>query len=733
MRRLAIFSCAFAMATAAYVYLLTPISALICAVVIALAGTLFTKGDTAVRMRIISAAMALGFLWSWGYEQFYIAPLRELCGEDVHLTATVCDYPQETDYGCRVETEVNGGKILLYLNEDYALKPSDRIEVDAEVIDVSRGGESGSLYFQAKDISLLAFANEVPKIVRADCVSWNDIPKIWANEVCRHITELFPDDTEPFMRALMMGDDSDCDYALENQMQITGIVHIFSVSGMHVSLLVGFIMLLVRNKKLAAICAIVLMFLFAAMLGFVPSITRAVIMNSVMLLAPILKRENDPPTALGVALMVILIANPWAIASLSLQLSFLAMAGIILFAQPIHDRITMRFRKRNKLCKIISANISLSLSASALTVPLIASNFGIVSIIAPLSNVLLMNAFSFVFTSGFAILPIGLFVPLGRSLAWGLSWLIRLMLIVIEWLSEIPFAAIYTDSDYVVYAIGAIYVMIAVFLTWRKGRKLTHLCAAILAILLCAVGFCMLDTSESSFTLLDVGQGQSILVQSGNFTAAIDCGGDSGAEDGERLARRLLMMGRTRLDALILTHYDADHTGGLEQLARRVNIACIYMPQFDDDSGRHGEILALAQAENLPIRYVTQNITIETGDLRLQIFKPVSNSEDNDGLSALMSLGECDILVTGDMSTEAEYALLRSVDLPDLEVLIAGHHGSKYSTSERLLGQTKPELVLISVGKNSYGHPSREVLKRIEAIGAIVYRTDSNGDITITR
>ena len=98
-----------------------------------------------------------------------------------------------------------------------------------------------------------------------------------------------------------------------------------------------------------------------------------------------------------------------------------------------------------------------------------------------------------------------------------------------------------------------------------------------------------------------------------------------------------------------------------------------------------------------------------------------------------MSDGEYDILITGDLDSDGEAALLAQYDLPDLEVLVAGHHGSKYSTSARLLRQTTPEMVLISVGENSYGHPTQEVLNRIAAIGAAVLRTDESGDITITR
>lgn len=117
----------------------------------------------------------------------------------------------------------------------------------------------------------------------------------------------------------------------------------------------------------------------------------------------------------------------------------------------------------------------------------------------------------------------------------------------------------------------------------------------------------------------------------------------------------------------------------------------------------------------------------------MQVFAPVYGDEKNVGLSALLSVQEYDILITGDMDTSAELALLRTHSLPDLELLVAGHHGSRYATSDTLLRATMPETVVISVGENHFGHPAQEVLDRIAAIGAAVVRTDLDGDIIIMR
>ena len=117
----------------------------------------------------------------------------------------------------------------------------------------------------------------------------------------------------------------------------------------------------------------------------------------------------------------------------------------------------------------------------------------------------------------------------------------------------------------------------------------------------------------------------------------------------------------------------------------------------------------------------------------LSLLMPPDAQEKNASLSALMSVGEYDILVTGDLSSAQEEALLQTHTFPDLEVLVAGHHGAENATSEILLLQTAPDVVLISVGENRYGHPAQKVLERIAAVGAAVYRTDACGDITVLR
>ena len=747
MRRLAIFSFSFAAAAAGYVWLLSPAVglALAAACAIGFLVCLCFSSDALHRIRIAALGAAVGLLWSWGYERLQIAPLRQLCGEDRAVKAQVCDGAVDTDYGCRVTVRAGKGRMMLYLDcKAEELSLGDTVSVTAKVVDVSRGsGDENNLYYQSHDISLLGFQRGEAEITKAQKLPASLLPARLAGMTREMIGEIFPEDAVGFAKALLTGDRSSLSYKVRNELSVTGISHVIAVSGMHVTLIVGVVMFLCRRRrKLAAVINIAVMFFFAAMLGFTPSGTRAAIMNSVMLMAPIFKRENDAPTSLSLALLVILLGNPWAIANVSLQLSFLAVVGIFALSPHVYkiiirpaDRFLRKkhhwlFRGYRSLAVIVAA----SFGATLTTAPLVAVYFGLVSLISPLTNLLAMPILSLTFTVSFLATVLGFLWTLpAQVLGWLLAWPIRYILRLSGVLAKIPFAAIYTCSVYAVVWLIAAYGILAVWAASRKRCRLRILLPALALTLAGAMICAAVPKADMTVKVFDVGQGQCILLQNGAQTVLVDCGGDEGEYDGEDTARELLSSGIFRIDALILTHYDADHSGGAAQLLERVGVERIVLPKLPDEEPLLKELLRSAEDKQIETVYITGKTVYPFGSGSLTLYPPPDAEAYNASLSALMSDGEYDILITGDLNSAGEAALLAQYDLPDLEVLVAGHHGSKYSTNARLLRQTTPELVLISVGENSYGHPSQEVLDRIAAIGAAVLRTDENGDITITR
>ena len=747
MRKLAIFCTAFASGTALYVGvpsltmgILVGGTLLLCAFVL-----FFLEGDRAFRCRIAALGAALGLLWVMGYELLHIRPLDAYVGEDMPLTCTAADYAETTDYGCRVTAKLRKGKILLYLDcKAEEITPGDRLWVLADVEDASVGehGEQ-DLYLRSRDIDLFGTQSGRLQIHKADRLPLWAWPTHATHLLRQKIRDLFPDDVQGFVLALLTGERNELSYGEKNNLSLSGISHVVAVSGMHVSLLVGLVLLFARRyRRLAAVLCMVVMLFFAVMLGFTPSVTRAVIMNSVFLLAPILRRENDPLTSLSFALWLILLFQPWAIANVSLQLSFGAMVGLFLLTPYFYRGIMGIFREEKlrkgnhklllRAVQWIAAVLSSSIAALVTTTPFVAYYFGAVSLVAPLSNLLLVWLVSLVFSLCFVVSLLAFFYqPLATFLAGILAWPVRLILRAVDALAEIPYGALYTCSTYVVIWLIFAYLLLAVFLLLRRRKKLIFATLFVLSLTACIL-LCNRDHRGFRFTAMDVGQGQCTVLQCGTETLVIDCGGDREDESGERLARKLLMEGDRTVEYLLLTHYDADHTCGVLQLMDRVQVERLLLPDIQRDSPERHRIIQSAIFHGTELIFVENAMEISVGETEVQLYPPFEDGK-NASLCALMSYQEYDILITGDMDAASERRLICEYPIPQVELLIAGHHGSKSSTCEELLNAAKPQTVLICVGRNSYGHPAMEVLIRIASVGAKTHRTDLQGEFTVTR
>jgi competence protein ComEC len=190
-------------------------------------------------------------------------------------------------------------------------------------------------------------------------------------------------------------------------------------------------------------------------------------------------------------------------------------------------------------------------------------------------------------------------------------------------------------------------------------------------------------------------------------------------------------MGVFRLDGIIVTHYDTDHVGGVPYLLTRIDADSVYLPKAGAEETVASEVIAALDT----VLWVEDDLRWTFGKASIQLFAPETLEFGNESsVCILFRMENCDILITGDRSREGELRLLQRTQLPELELLIAGHHGSKNATSDSLLSQTSPEYVFISAGENNrYGHPSEEVLERLERHGCTVYRTDRHGDLIFRR
>ena len=237
-----------------------------------------------------------------------------------------------------------------------------------------------------------------------------------------------------------------------------------------------------------------------------------------------------------------------------------------------------------------------------------------------------------------------------------------------------------------------------------------------------------------TIAVLDVGQGQSIAVMSGDSTVMIDCGGGAKQQRaGETAGAYLLSRGRDRIDALVLTHLHSDHANGVQMLMEMVDVDTLYLPiEPNDDDGLLEPILTSAAAHGTTVVYISADTGVNFGNINLTLYAPAEAGDANERcIMCLASIGDYDMLVTGDAPAAAEREFISAHPLHDAELFIAGHHGSKYSNSVELIESIGAHTAVISVGYNSYGHPTQQTLERLSYFGYNIYRTDLNGSVEI--
>jgi len=696
---------------------------------------------------------ALAFLWVVFYAMLFRVPAAELAGTEQTVSGTVTSYPEETSIGgYSVILRLDGGfrapDVLLYGNEKWGgLAPGDRVTCEArlESAEFLRGNET--TYYTARGLFLLGYCNAPPVVEKAESVPMRYRPVLCAKMLKTGIYSIFDEVAAPLAAAVTLGDKRGLSEQMYSALNRSGIMHAAVVSGMHISFLSSVLLILCGWRRKVALVLIPVLLFYALMAGGTPSAIRAVIMQTVLLVGPILKRSSDSPTSLGLALMILLIQNPYAAASVSLQLSFASVAGMILVSGKLAECMLtpVRLQLRDKglflrwilnFYRTVTASIAVSLGAMLFTVPLITLYFGRIPLISPLTNILTLWAVTALMVCALIIGTLAVFLPaLAAIPAMIAGFLAHYIYGVISIVGRFPLATLDGENRYFLVWLATAYLLVAVIpFSKRLGRFALSSLGLLAVLLICAIGLNIVAVrrAQLSVTALDVGQGAATLIQSGKHAVLVDCGGNSSSSPGDIAADRLAAEGRTSLDALVLTHLDDDHFNGVSQLFWRLDIGEVFLTATTTEPGHLSQLMELAEKEGAGVTFVTETTTVSVGAAVITLYPPLGGGTSNEeGLFALCTCGAFDTLITGDADSVVEEMLIKYYPVPDVELLMVSHHGSKYSTSERFLDVLRPELAVISVGYNSYGHPTDETLQRLSDAGAQVRRTDESGTVTI--
>ena len=750
MRRLALLGGGFSLGIFLAQYLLPPAlwlpGAGLCLTLTALAAFLLRKTDLPRRRALLlGCALAAGLGYNALYTQLVLSPAELLADtEREAVTMTLCEYPEATSYGAQVTVRLNGltpGKAVYYGSEALlGREPGNTVTCDVSFGSARsvRGEEIRS--FTAKGVFLLCYRRGEETVETGSAGSLRWLPQRTARAMAERIDAIFSEDSAPFLTAILTGDRSGIPQKAGDDLSEVGLYHLLAISGMHCAYLMELLYLVLgrHRRRLTAFLGLPLLLFYALLSGASPSVLRACVMLSFLLFAPLFGRERDSLTAIFAALLLILLANPFAAASVSLQLSFAAIGGILWVTPKLSDWLG-KGRDLGAAGRFVTGSVSVSLGAMVFTTPLCAVYFNSLTLISPVSNLLCLWCVGLIFCGGLLAVALSfLWLPLGPVLAFVPGLLVRYLLWMAGLLAKIPYHALYFSNPYLKYWLGLLYLLFGIaWLSREKGKRKWLLSAGLsAACLLYAVYLGSLCYAYGSLNaeVLDVGQGQSVILSSQGDFALTDCGSLNRWKDAGGIAAEALQSaGCRKLRYLLLTHYDYDHVSGVQVLLARVGAETLLCPPDGGDTDAQAAILAAAEAHGTEVRFITEETTLPLGEATLTVYPPLGDDSSNErGLVYLVSAGDYDLLITGDIDAEMERRLIERYDLPDIEALVVGHHGSKYSTSAELLDALRPETAFISVGSNSYGHPSDQAMERLAERDITIYRTDLQGDLRLS-
>ena len=499
-----------------------------------------------------------------------------------------------------------------------------------------------------------------------------------------------------------------------------GLAHVLAVSGLHVGLLAGLLWLVGRPLpvRLRVTLALAVVWTYGAVVGGRPSVRRAVLMVSVLLLTRLLQRPPDAGNSLALAVLGLLLQSPSLVWDLAFQLSVAATAGI-LFLGP---RLAAWWELENRWW---GRGLAAGLAAHLVTLPISVPAFSQLPVAAPLLSLLVVPWTSLALTLALLCSAFGMLVPWSVNAMGAVLDVAAAPFGLLALLPLTPLLSIPLVLDFGVALCLA--VLLTVLLRW--GRRGGWLALALTA------GLVWVPRSRGTeVILLDVGQGDSVLLRDAGGALLVDGGGWREGDFGGRVLKPALAgQGIRSLDVVIVTHPDRDHCGGLEDLRHYLRIDELWIgPGWSDAPC----IAALLSSLSGKVKILWRGDTVRWRHWSFRVLHPQPGrrgSRNNRSLVLVAQAWGHRILLTGDIDATIEDELLRTNEPLGAEILKVAHHGSRSSTSEVFLDAVWPRWALISVGsRNSYGHPSDQVLARLERHRVRTLRTDLHGMIRLS-
>jgi len=588
------------------------------------------------------------------------------------------------------------------------------------------------------------------------------------------LNDLVPEPEAALGAGILLGVRASIAPEINDAFATAGLTHVVAISGWNIAIVAALVAALVRplgkrpgGRWTTAAVAAATVGGYVVLTGASPSVVRAALMAGAMLVARLGGSRAHAASALALAALIMLLAAPSVLWDVGFQLSLLATAGLIWFGAPIERRLA-------GWPPWIREPVSLTLAAQLTTLPVILVNFERLSLVAPIANVLVVPFVPVTMLFGAIASVAGMLdgavhAPLiGTAVTWfagGAAWLVlRVIVILGTAAASVPFAAMEVT---VPPSLAVAWLPILALANWAVGgplnvdestktddqpsalsttfrRALRPLpIVGCLGAVLLAITLGSLPDGRLHVTVLDIGQGDAILVEAPSGATMLVDGGPDPELTLRRLGANLPFFTR-RIDLLVLSHPHQDHVAGLLEVLQRFRVGAVLHAGLGYENPAYDRLLTDATHASVPLAVARtgQMMTLDPATSVQVLYPsevdagaPLPDGDINNGsIVLLLRHGGFSALLTGDAESPVEAALLARDLLPPVDMLKVGHHGSNSSTTPGLLDATRPSVAVISAGEgNEYGHPAPETLAVLSARrGLAVLRTDLDGDVEVS-
>lgn len=517
----------------------------------------------------------------------------------------------------------------------------------------------------------------------------------------------------------------------------SGLLHILAASGMNVAFIYGFWVFFMRRIrapfKITVLSGMILVIFYTMMTGMGASVLRAALMLLLILAGKLIDRDAHTISLLSFVATILLIYNPAYINDVGFQLSFIVTFGLLTTANIIFDKY-----KDSKIPDFLIGAILIPVVAQIWVAPIQMFYFNTFSSYSIFANILSMPFLSVISFGGFVSSIIAMFAPLTDKICMLfdliLNYVLNILVFISNFFAQLPHSLCTTRHPNIIQIFIYYGIILSITLGIKIGfnKKLKIFCLALLTLLL--ISFIQIPSNNLEVIVFDVQNADCFLIKTPENKYFIIDTGKSGYKGSKAQANSIIIKylkdrGIKNIEALIITHFDNDHSGGAVDIMKNLKVKQIYINSYNDKSTTSKIIYDALEKNQIPNKIPQNNSSIyKENDLNIQTYQAKTDKENDNSIITLLSYKNFDMLFMGDAGTKA-FDQLKS-DIPtNIEVLKVGHHGGLNTVNKEMLDHIKTETSIISTGINSFGHPYKSTLDTLRETN--IYRTDRHNSIKI--